>query len=109
MADQFNLRYDVPDDANGGRYRIAIEYDEDECRFYVLDASDAAHEAEGEDGDWVEIGDWRAASLWLARQLRALSQPIMFGLVGEEENVSGPDVGHVTTRRLARRPVLPET
>jgi hypothetical protein len=84
-----DLRYDIPDDAAGGQYALHIEFNETSFVFSVLDASNSAAE-EGEP-EWTEIGAWRQASLWMARQLLALGSPVAFGT--SEEIVQGPHDG----------------
>lgn len=77
-----NLKYDLPEGADGPRYPLSIEFDETRLRFYAIDDSDSARESEGSETEWTEIGEWRDASLWLARQLFFIGSPVMRGIGG---------------------------
>jgi hypothetical protein len=79
------LHYDLPDDGDRPQYTLRFEFDEREQRFYAADDS-----TDGE-GAWTEIGDWRHTSLWLARQLLAISVPVIRGTTFEVKG--GPDDG----------------
>jgi hypothetical protein len=87
-----NLHKDLPEDGDGPQYVLRIEFDETELQFYVFDDSDRAAELEDETRPSTELGRWREASLWFARQLLSLGSPVATATFGEE-TVGGPDDG----------------
>ena len=86
-----DLKYDLlEEDPRDPRFVLRIEFDEIELRFYVVDDSDRA--AEAGDSKWTDLGEWREASLWLARQLLSIGMPVGHLFIGEEI-VGGPADG----------------
>lgn len=83
MSDLDDLKYDVPEDADGPEFRVSIQFDETELRFFVHD--DVRNEA----SEWIETGSWRATSLWLARQLRRIGSPVALGTITPDDE-GGP-------------------
>jgi hypothetical protein len=90
-----DLRYDIPSDDGdpvGPVYSMRVEFDEDRRSFYVADDSEKARAKDPEAGKWDELGNWREATLWLARQLLVIGVPVMNLSLGDE-TVGGPNDG----------------
>src|SRR5436190_24285988 len=97
-----DLKYDLlEEDPRDPRFVLRIEFDEIELRFYVVDDSDRA--AEAGDSKWTDLGEWREAALWLARQL--LGSGMAGGaliIVDGEGGVHAAEAGHAAATRSAR-------